>query len=146
MKYAAYLSALILSMPAIVACGDDDSNGDSADTDVTTFCPTGDQGGGGGGPTLVVRADPSGAPSFKPTSLEAGAGQLTIELNNPSPRCHDIAVRQPPSGELLGNTDRVKQGKASVTLDLEPGKYFYYSTIPGEQDAGMLGTLRVTGG
>jgi plastocyanin len=146
MKKAAYVSVLIVSAIALVACGDDDSDDDSGSTDVNTYCPTGDQGGGGGGPTLVVKADPSGAPSFKPTSLQAEAGQLTIELNNPSSRCHDIAVRQPPSGELLGNTDRVKQGKASVALDLEPGKYFYYSTIPGEQDAGMLATLKVTGG
>jgi plastocyanin len=141
MKKAVCLLMLVLSAGALIACGDD-SDGES-EQDPTTYCPTGDQrSAGGGGETLVVSADPSGDPRFKPTSLQAEAGELTIELKNPSPRCHDIAVKA-PDGELFGNTERVKDGTANVALDLEAGEYIYYSTIPGEQDAGMKGTLTV---
>jgi plastocyanin len=142
MKKGACLLVLILSATVLLACGGDDSDEDSGQ-DVSTYCPTGNQGSaGGGGEKLVVATDPSGEPKFKPTSLRSESGELTIELKNPSPRCHDLAVKA-PDGELLGNTNRVKEGTANVALDLDPGKYVYYSTIPGEQDAGMRGTLTV---
>jgi uncharacterized cupredoxin-like copper-binding protein len=141
MNRAACLLALALSAIVLVACGDDDSDGNSGQ-DVTTYCPTGDEASGGGGEMLVVSANPTGAPKFKPTSLQAESGKLTIVLKNPSPRCHDLAVKA-PDGELLGNTERVKEGTRSVDLDLEPGEYVYYSTVPGEQDAGMRGTLKI---
>lgn len=147
MKKGACLLALVLSTTALAACGGDDSDEDSAQ-DPTTYCPEGNQGtvddagGATGGETLVVKADPSGAPKFSPASLEAEAGPVTIELDNPSNRCHDIAVKA-PDGELQGNTERVKNGTAGVTIDLEPGDYIYYSTIPGEHDAGMQGPLTV---
>lgn len=143
MRKAACLLTLTLSTTALVACGGDDSNDSS--TNVSTYCPTGDHTAGGGGPALVVSADSSGAPRFKPTLLTANEpGKLILELKNPSPKCHDIAVKD-PAGKVFGHTDRIKNGQASVALDLQPGKYFYYSTIPGEQDAGMLGTLTVKG-
>jgi plastocyanin len=140
MKKAVCLSVLILSATALVACGGDDS-GDGED-DPTTFCPARDQTTGGGGQTVVVKADPSGAPKFTPTSLQANAGEVTIELKNPSPKCHDVAI-EGKGGEALGHTKRVKQGTADVTLNLDPGAYTYFSTIPGEQDAGAVGKLTV---
>jgi uncharacterized cupredoxin-like copper-binding protein len=141
MRKAAALLALGLFATVLVACGG--GSDDSSSNDVSTYCPSGNKlAQSSSGPTLVVTADTSGAPRFKPTSLSAKAGNLTIELDNPSPKCHDIAVKG-EGGEAIGHTDRVKQGKASVNLDLQPGKYSYYSTIPGEQDAGMLGTLTV---
>ena len=143
MKKAVWLLALTLSATTLVACGGDDSEDGGEGEDPTTFCPQGDQTSpGGGGETLVVKADPSGKPRLKPTSLTAEAGELTLKLDNPSPRCHDLAVKG-EGGENFGNTERVKQGTASVGLDLDPGEYTYYSTIPDEQEAGMLGTLTV---
>ena len=140
MTKAVWLLALILSAAALVACGDDDSEDEGQDP--TTFCPSGNETSGVTGQKLVVKADPTGKPAFEPTSLTADAGEVTIVLDNPSPRCHDIAIKG-PGGENLGNTERVKRGKASVTADLAPDSYSYYSTIPGEQEAGMVGTLKV---
>ena len=121
MKKAVWLLALTLSATTLVACGGDDSEDGGEGEDPTTFCPQGDQTSpGGGGETLVVKADPSGKPRL----------------------CHDLAVKG-EGGENFGNTERVKQGTASVGLDLDPGEYTYYSTIPDEQEAGMLGTLTV---
>lgn len=137
MKKGACLLVLTLAGTAFPGCGGDDDS-----TDVHTYCRTGDQTSGGSGETLVVTADASGAPMWKPTTLQAESGRLTIELKNPSPRCHDIVVRQ-VGGEVFGNTQRVKQGKANVVLDLKPGEYLYHSTIEGEQAAGMRGTLTV---
>jgi plastocyanin len=143
MKKGVCVLALILAATVLAACGSDDSD-EGSGQDVSTYCPVGDEsdGGGGGGQIVTVSADASGAPKFKPTSLQAEAGELTIEFKNPSPRCHDLAVKS-KEGEALGHTQRIKQGKDSLTLDLQAGDYVYYSTIPGEQDAGMLGELTV---
>ena len=138
--------AAVLSLSLVLAaCGGDDSDSDSssADASVSTDCPTGDQINGTAPQTITVDADPSGAPKFKQTTLTADAGKLSLVLDNPSPRCHDLAVKDGP-GEVYGTTEnKVKQGKTNVLLDLDPGKYYYYSTVPGESPAGMIGLLKV---
>ena len=54
------------------------------------------------------------------TSGMALAGPISLVLDNPSPRCHDLAVKDGP-GEVYGTTEnKVKQGKTNVLLDLDP--------------------------
>jgi uncharacterized cupredoxin-like copper-binding protein len=141
MKKAVCLLVLMLSATMFVACGgDDEESGDSEDP--TTFCPSGDETEASSGEELVVSADPTGKPTWKPTSLSADAGEITIELRNPSDRCHDIAVKA-PDGEILGNTQRVKRGESNVVLEVESGQHDFYSTVPGDRAAGLQGTLTV---
>jgi plastocyanin len=97
---------------------------------------------GGEATTLENPADPSQL-RFSKSALEAPAGEVTLVMENPSPLEHNIAVR----GDGLDEKGKiVGQGEESeVTVDLEPGEYEFYCSVPGHEDAGMKGTLTVSG-
>src|SRR5215207_9032205 len=124
------LSALALGL---AACG----GGDEAATTgggATTA-------GGAGGETLQLAADPSGALKFDQTSLEATAGNVTIDFTNDSSLPHDVKLEGPGvDGE---GTDTITGSSTSVTLDLEPGEYTFYCSVDGHRAAGMEGKLVV---
>jgi plastocyanin len=125
MKKILVLSVLALAGVGLVACG---GGGDS-----------------GGNTTLKVTADPSGKPKFDPSSLTADSGKVTIELSNPTSTPQNVAIKD-PAGKVYGITNGgkyVTNGTASVTVDLDSGTYIYYSTHPGDEAAGMQGTLTV---
>lgn len=127
------LSALALGVPA---CG----GGNEAAT-TGGGATTAGGGGGGGGETLQLAADPSGALKFDKTSLEATAGNLTIDFTNDSSLPHDVKLEGPGvNGE---GTDTITGSSTSVTLDLQPGEYTFYCSVDGHRAAGMEGTLVV---
>jgi plastocyanin len=98
-------------------------------------------GGGGGGETLQLAADPSGALKFDKTSLEATAGNVTIDFTNDSSLPHDVKLEGPGvNGE---GTDQITGSSTSVTLDLQPGEYTFYCSVDGHRAAGMEGKLVV---
>jgi plastocyanin len=98
-------------------------------------------GGGGGGETLQLAADPSGALKFDKTSLEATAGNVTIDFTNDSSFPHDVKLEGPGvNGE---GTDKITGSSTSVTLDLQPGEYTFYCSVDGHRAAGMEGKLVV---
>jgi plastocyanin len=97
--------------------------------------------GGGGGETLQLAADPSGALKFDKTSLEATAGNVTIDFTNDSSLPHDVKLEGPGvDGE---GTDTITGSSTSVTLDLEAGEYTFYCSVDGHRAAGMEGKLVV---
>jgi plastocyanin len=80
---------------------------------------------------------------FSKATLEAPAGTITLVMENPAAIEHNIAVRGEgvdEQGEVVG------QGEESrVTAELEAGEYEFYCSVPGHEQAGMKGTLTVTG-
>lgn len=95
---------------------------------------------------MVVRALSSpadGSLVYVPDGLKAPAGMIEIVYTNPSAIPHNVAVEF--QGGQLGETKTVTKGKATLELDLEPGEYVFYCTIPGHRQAGMQGDLLVTG-
>ncbi len=44
----------------------------------------------------------------------------------------------------FGKTATVSHGTATVTVTLKAGKYNFYCSVPGHEDAGIHGTLIVT--
>jgi plastocyanin len=95
----------------------------------------------GGGTTLELAADPGGGFSFDKKTLEAPAGTITIHLTNDSSVPHDIGVKGDSVDEV---SDTVMQGEVSLTVDLEPGTYTFYCSVPGHEAGGMVGTLTVS--
>jgi plastocyanin len=149
MKKVAALLALALATFALVACGDDDDNG-TATTDTgaetTTEAGGGEKasgagaGGGGAGTALKFEADPGGALAYTTTKASTDAGKVTVEFENPQAVPHDVAIEDSGS-KTVGQTDVITETSASTTVDLKPGKYTFYCSVPGHREAGMEGTL-----
>jgi plastocyanin len=126
------LAALAL---LLAACGG--GNGESATTSSTATTSA----GGGGGSTVKIAADPSGALAFEETSVEATAGEVTIDFTNDSSISHDVKIEgNGVSGE---GTDEVTGGSTSATIDLQAGTYTFYCSVDGHRAAGMEGQLVV---
>jgi uncharacterized cupredoxin-like copper-binding protein len=149
MKKVAVLLALALASLALVACG-----GSSSSSNTTTEggetgggAAAGKEseaggGGGGGGSTLSFEADPNGELAYTTKSATAKAGNVKIEFNNPQSLPHDVKI-EGANGEEVGGTEEVSEGSASATVNLKPGTYHFYCSVPGHREAGMEGTLTV---
>jgi uncharacterized cupredoxin-like copper-binding protein len=141
MKKTAALLALVFATAALAACGGGGG---------TTTTETGGEAGGGGttttetggGSALKLEADPSGQLAYTTKEATAKAGKVTIELVNEAPIPHDVAIED-SSGKTIGKTDTVAGGTATASVDLKPGTYTFYCTVPGHRQAGMEGTLTV---
>jgi plastocyanin len=140
MRKALVLLAVIVASLGAVACGGDDDEEDTGAATTPATTDAGAGGGGGGGQTLTVTADEGGSLEWAPTQLNATAGSVTIELDNPSSTPHNVEVE---GGGVEEVSDTITESTASVTVDLQPGEYIYYCNVPGHQDAGMEGTLTV---
>ncbi len=148
MKKVAALLALALASVALVACGS------SSDNSTTTTATSGGEstsgatsGGGkeessGGGSTVSFEADPGGELAYTTTEATAKAGKVTIDFKNPQALTHDVAIED-SAGEEVGATELIASGDDSTTVDLKPGKYHFFCTVPGHREAGMEGTLTV---
>ncbi|MGE5281604.1 MAG: plastocyanin/azurin family copper-binding protein [Chloroflexota bacterium] len=150
MKTFAALLALLFASVALVACGGSSSNNSSTtattEAEETSGAATGgessESANGGTGSTLELEADPNGQIAYTTTEATAKAGKVTIDFNNPQSLPHDVKIES-SSGEEIGGTETVADGSISATVDLKPGTYHYYCSVPGHRDAGMEGTLVV---
>jgi plastocyanin len=151
MKTLAALLVLALASAALVACGGGNDNTTTTATEggggANAAPESGkDAGGGGGGAaggaTIKFEADPNGELAYTTTEASAKAGKVTIDFNNPQSLTHDVAI-EGSSGETIGKTDLIAGEETSTEVDLKPGTYTYYCTVPGHREAGMEGTLTV---
>lgn len=90
------------------------------------------------GGTLTIAAIDGTA--FQSTQATAPAGKLTVKMPNKSAIQHDIGLKQ-----VAGAKGQVvpQGGTSTFTVDLKPGKYTYFCSVPGHEEAGMRGTLTV---
>jgi plastocyanin len=157
------LPALLLSVAAlalgVAACGGGSSSASSAGGGGTTSAAsssaaagtgtsassgTSSAAAGGSSSALTIAANPSGSLSFDKKTLSAKAGKVTITMTNMSSLGHNITIQQGTSGAVLGATPTFQGGSKSVTVDLKPGKYTFYCSVPGHRAGGMVGTLTVS--
>jgi len=105
-----------------------------------------DEGEGSqGGPeasetTLQLAADPT-ALLFEEEELVAKAGKVTIDFDNPSAIPHNVVIEE--EGKEIAGIEPITESKKSLSADLEAGSYMYVCTVPGHEEAGMVGTLTV---
>jgi plastocyanin len=96
----------------------------------------------GSGATVEVEADPSGNLAFTSEEITAKAGKDTIKFTNESPVPHDVHIED-SSGKELGGTEITQEGSDTAEVELKPGTYTYFCSVPGHRQAGMEGTLTV---
>ena len=79
---------------------------------------------------------------YNKTTLHATAGKITLVFTNRSHLHHNIRLE---IGEKeYGGTKKIGHGTTRVTLTLKKGKYHFYCSVPGHEDAGMSGYLYVS--
>jgi plastocyanin len=132
----------------LVACGGSSSSGSepSSAAEKTEEAPAeeekgGEEGGGAEASTLKIEAAETGL-AYASTTASAEAGNVTVEFDNPQPVPHDVAI-ETMNGEVLGQTETVAEGEDSTEIELKPGTYKFFCTVPGHREAGMEGTLTV---
>jgi plastocyanin len=144
MKKAVALAVLVLASVALVACGGSSSDTTSSGESGGAEKPAEEAGGGGeaGGSIVKIAAASGTELSYTTKEASANAGQVSIEFENPQALQHDVTVED-SSGKVLGATELVSEGSATATVNLKPGTYTFYCSVPGHRDAGMEGTLTV---
>ena len=103
---------------------------------------------GGGKPEGTAKAEggkldiPVGVGlTYKFADAEAPAGALTIDSVNEQPTDHNIAVDGngvDEKGDVVNNG-----GTSTVEVDLKPGEYAFYCSVPGHREGGMEGKLTI---
>lgn len=97
-------------------------------------------GAGGPGGTIEIAADESEL-KFDKTELTSKPGKVTIDFNNPSSVPHNFKIEA--DGKEIGGTETVASTEVSATVELEPGTYTFFCSVPGHREAGMEGALVV---
>jgi plastocyanin len=148
---ALLLSAAVLAL-GIAACGGSSGSSSSSSSAATSSAAgTGTStatssaaAAGGASSDLAIAANPSGQLAYDKKTLSAKAGKVTITMTNMSSLGHNITIQQGTSGSVLGATPTFQGGTKSVTVDLKPGTYTFFCSVPGHRAGGMVGTLTVS--
>lgn len=118
------------------------SGGSSAKATIAPITQTGREAASGSGTSsLTEEADPEGQLRFTTKNLSARAGKITINFKNMSPLMHNMTIAQ--GTRVLAATPTFEGGTKTLTLNLKPGTYVFYCSVPGHRQAGMEGKLTV---
>ena len=137
----------LVGLVALAGCGSSSSSSTNKETTAATTAAspatTSSAPAPAGGETkLSLSANPSGQLEYNTKSLQAKAGKVTISFTNQAPLSHDVAIES-SSGQALGSTPPFTGGSKTLSLELKPGTYKFFCTVPGHRQAGMEGTLTV---
>lgn len=134
------LVALAGVLLALAGCGGSSSTtGTTAATSASTATATAPAAAG---EHLSLEANREGQLKYNKTSLTAKAGEVSIDFTNMAPLDHNVTLES-SSGATLGATPTFSGGTKALTLDLKPGVYKFFCSVPGHRMAGMEGTLTV---
>jgi plastocyanin len=155
------LLAVPLTAVAIAACGSSSSSSSASSTShaATSSAPAATSSSSvssssttsaaaaapsGKATTLHLAAATTGALMYSTMTLSAPAGKVTIDFTNDSVVPHNVSVQKGTSGPNIAATPTFDKGTKSITMNLTPGTYTYYCSVPGHRQAGMVGTLKVS--
>jgi uncharacterized cupredoxin-like copper-binding protein len=92
--------------------------------------------------SVVHLSAPVSGLRYDQKTVHAHAGRIKIVFLNRSALKHNVNVE---NGEHeLGKTATVVHGTTTMFVTLKAGKYNFYCSVPGHEDAGMHGTLIVS--
>jgi plastocyanin len=99
-------------------------------------------GTAGSSAAFDVEADPSGALAYTTDEATAKAGKVSVNFTNSSPVPHDVRIED-SGGKDVGGTEVISESNETATVNLKPGDYTFYCSVPGHRQGGMEGTLSV---
>jgi plastocyanin len=152
------VSTLALLAALLAGCGSSSSSSSSSSAASTTSPPattastestaasttasTPASGATSASSKVSLEANPEGKLEYNTKSLTAKAGAVTIDFTNMAALMHNVTVES-SSGAKVGATPTFAGGSKSLTLNLKPGTYKFFCSVPGHRQAGMEGTLTV---
>lgn len=145
---------LTIGLLTLAGCGSSSSNTTSSATETTSSATTpattssatsstpAPATGGTAASSLSLEANPEGQLKYNTTSLSAKAGKVSIAFTNMASLGHNVTVAS-SSGAVVGATPTFQGGAKTLSLDLKPGTYKFFCSVPGHRAGGMEGTLTV---
>jgi plastocyanin len=148
MKKLLVAFALVLASLAFVACGSSSDDSTGSETQSQSGAAAGGKSnaaaaeGKSAGTASSVDFETGEGLAYTSDSASAKAGEVTVDFTNTQPLTHDVA-NEDSSGKTVGKTELIAEGSDSAVVNLKPGEYTFYCTVPGHREAGMEGTLTV---
>jgi plastocyanin len=140
--------ALAAGLLALAGCGSSSSTSSSASTPAAPATPATTSSAAAATPapatgssTVSLSANPEGQLKYNTTALTAKAGKVSINFTNTAPEDHNVTIES--SGTTVGSTPSFQGGAKTVSVNLKPGTYKFFCSVPGHRQAGMEGTLTV---
>jgi hypothetical protein len=93
-----------------------------------------------GDPIAVVDLDALPTLKFEPNQISVPAGVVELRLHDTAAGAHTLSIDELPGFALAVN---IAGDVASGKIDLMPGRYTIYCSIPGHREAGQEATLNV---
>jgi plastocyanin len=80
--------------------------------------------------------------AYNTKTLTAKAGRIELVFTNLSPIKHNLRLEV---GEKeFGGTKTIAAGATTAYVTLKKGKYHFYCSVPGHEEAGMSGYLTIS--
>lgn len=140
MKLVRWSCACIAVVGAVSGCGGG-SNGSSSTASQASSSSSSQASSGSaaapGGATTIAGAEFKFTPS---TDTVSKGTKITFKNAGHVP--HDLKLSQ--GGKVVAGTKLIQAGQsASFTVNLPPGTYTMFCSVPGHEQAGMKGTITV---
>jgi plastocyanin len=146
MKKLSAVAVLVVASLALAACGGGGSSTTSTSEATSESTSPATESAGAkesmSGSTIKFEANPEGQLMFTEMSASGKAGDDTIDFKNPSSTPHNVSIED-SSGKKIAETETITESETSTKVELEPGKYTFFCSIPGHREAGMEGTLTI---
>lgn len=113
-----------------------------ATTPSTSSSSSSSTGGTAAKSAVSLEANPEGELKYNTTSLTAKAGNVSIDFTNMSSLPHNVTIES-SSGAQVGATPTFQGASKKLSVNLKPGTYKFFCSVPGHRQAGMEGTLTV---
>jgi uncharacterized cupredoxin-like copper-binding protein len=139
------LVSILVGALVLAGCGSSSSPATSTPTQTSTATtPSTTSSSTSASQTLSLAANPEGQLKYDKTLLTANAGKISIAFTNMSPLDHNVTLENSEK-QLVphGSTPTFHGGTQVLTVDLQPGVYKFFCSVPGHRQAGMEGELVV---
>lgn len=81
--------------------------------------------------------------TLDPIDVNVDTGPFALAVSNQGPTVHNVIIRD-DSGAALAGTRDLRDGESeTIAVDLAPGRYVLFCSLPGHESLGIVGTLIV---